>query len=281
MLSLYVVAALVPLVMYAGIVAWTYARQRQRIYRPQRELVTQPDAHGYAYEDVFVRSADGVRLHGWFVFNPRARGTLIYCHGNTGNISHCMDTLALLHRLGFSVLLFDYRGYGRSEGSPDEHGMYLDVEAVWEYLLRERGHAPQDIVVLGRSLGGAVASWLAARHMPRALVIESTFTSLPAVAADHHPLLPARLLTRYRYPVDEHLRAVRCPVLIVHSRDDETVPFTHAQRLFGIASEPRELLEIGGRHCDGYLSSGAVYEEGLAAFFARHERGQPRVQADM
>ncbi len=271
MLSLLVSAALALAALYASVLIWTYARQTRRIFRPQRELVTQPDAHGYAYEDIFVRTADGVRLHGWFVFNQRARGTLIYCHGNTGNISHGMDTLALFHRLGFSVLLFDYRGYGRSEGRPDERGMYLDAQAMWEYLLRERGQVPRDIVVLGRSLGGAVASWLAARHRPRALVVESTFTSLPAVAADHHPLLPARLLTRYRYPVADHLRAVRCPVLIVHSRLDETVPFGHAQRLFEIAAEPKALLEISGRHCDGYLSSGAMYEEGLAAFLARHE----------
>lgn len=274
MLSLPVVItlALVLALLYAALVIWTYARQTRRIFRPQRELITQPDAHGYAYEDFFVRTADGVRLHGWFVFNPQARGTLIYCHGNTGNVSHGMETLALFQRLGFSVLLFDYRGYGRSEGRPDERGMYLDVEAVWEYLLRERGHAPQDVVLLGRSLGGAVASWLASRHVPRALVLESTFTSLPAVAADHHPLLPARLLTRYRFPVAEHLRTVRCPLLIVHSRADETVPFRHAQRLFEIAAEPKALLEIGGRHCDGYLSSGAVYEEGVAEFLARHRR---------
>jgi fermentation-respiration switch protein FrsA (DUF1100 family) len=271
-LNLLAVALLAALAVYAAVVVWTYAGQRRRIFRPQRELLTRPDAHGYAYEDVFMRSADGVRLHGWFVFNPQARGTLVYCHGNTGNISHCMDSLALFHGLGFSVLLFDYRGYGLSEGRPDERGMYLDVEAAWEYLLRERGHAPHDIVVLGRSLGGAVASWLATRHAPRALVVESTFTSLPAVAADHHPLLPARLLTRYRYPVAEHLRAARCPVLVVHSRGDETVPFRHAQRLFEIAPEPKALLEIGGRHGDGFLSSGAVYEEGLAEFIARYER---------
>lgn len=255
---------------YLVALAWIYARQSRRVYRPLRAIVTHPDAHGYAYEEVDLHAADGTRLKGWFVPNPEACRVLMFFHGNTRNISHCMDSLALFHRLGFSVMLFDYRGYGESEGSPAEDGTYLDAQAAWEYLLRERGLAPDDIVVLGRSLGAAIASWLAARHPPRALVIESTFTSLPDVAADHHPWLPARVLARYRYPVAEHLARIRCPVLIVHSRADEIVPFHHAERLLGIAPGPKELLEIEGMHYNGYRTSGPRYEEGLAAFFAKY-----------
>lgn len=255
---------------YVAAALWIYARQSRRIYRPMREIVTRPDAHGYAYEDLTLRSADGVRLSAWYVPNPAARRVLMFFHGNTRNISHCMDSVALFQRLGFSAFLFDYRGYGLSEGHPAEAGTYLDAQAAWEYLLRERGLAPDDIVVLGRSLGAAIASWLVARHTPRALVMESTFTSLPAVAADRHPWLPARMLTRYRYPVDEHLRDIRCPVLIVHSRADEIVPFHHAQRLFEIAPGPKELLEIRGMHYNGYRTTGARYEEGLASFLSRY-----------
>lgn len=258
------------LVGYLAAVLWIYARQSRRIYRPLREIITHPDAHGYAYEAVTLRSADGTRLCAWYVPNPDARRVLMFFHGNTRNISHCMDSIALFHRLGYSVFLFDYRGYGDSEGRPEENGTYLDAQAAWEYLLRERALSPDDIVMLGRSLGAAIASWLVARHTPRALVIESTFTSLPAVAADHHPWLPTRMLTRYRYPVDEHLRAARCPVLIVHSRDDEIVPFHHAQRLYEIAPGPKEFLEIEGMHFNGYRTSGAKYEAGLAAFLSRH-----------
>lgn len=255
---------------YLLALARVYATQARRVFRPRRDLGTTPGACGYAYEEVTLRSADGTALCAWFVPNPEARRVLMFCHGNTRNISHCMDSVELFRRLGFGVFLFDYRGYGRSEGRPDEAGTYLDVQAAWEYLLRERGLAPADIVVLGRSLGGAIASWLAARHAPRALVLESTFTSLPDVAAHRYPWFPAHALIRYRYPVAEHVRTLRCPLLIVHSRDDEVVPFRHAERLFALASGPKELLVIEGMHHNGYRTTGARYEEGLASFLARH-----------
>ncbi|MDR2878270.1 MAG: alpha/beta hydrolase [Chromatiales bacterium] len=255
---------------YLLALAWMYMTQAGRVYKPRRDIGSAPDAYGYAYEEVTLHSADGITLWAWFVPNPRAHRVLLFCHGNTRNISQCMDSVELFQRLGFSVFLFDYRGYGRSAGRPDEHGTYLDVQAAWEYLLREREYAPDDIVVLGRSLGGAIASWLAARHTPRALVLESTFTSLSAVAAYRHPWFPARALIRYRYPVAEYVRALRCPLLIVHSRDDEMVPFRYAERLFALASEPKELLMIEGMHHNGYQTTGARYEEGLASFLARH-----------
>lgn len=255
---------------YLLALAWVYVTQSRHVYRPRRDIGSTPDAYGYAYEEVTLRSADGTALWAWFVPNPETRRVLMFCHGNTRNISHCMDSVELFQRLGFGVFLFDYRGYGRSEGRPSEQGTYLDVQAAWEYLLRERGLAPGDIVVLGRSLGGAIASWLAARHAPRALVLESAFTSLPDVAAHRHPWFPAQALVRYRYPVAEHVPMLRCPLLIVHSRDDEIVPFRHAERLFELAPGPRELLVIEGMHHNGYRTTGARYEDGLASFLARY-----------
>lgn len=257
-------------VAYALILLWVYARQSRRVYRPLRELIAAPAARGLAYDDVIFTAEDGVRLHGWYVPRADARYVLLFFHGNTRNISWCLDSLELFHRLGFSTFLFDYRGYGRSEGRPDEAGTYRDARAAWEYLVRERGIEAGRIVMLGRSLGGAIAAWLAARHAPRALVLESTFLSFPDVAAELHPRLPARLLARYRYPVKEYLREVRSPVLVIHSRDDELIPYRHGCQLYEVAGEPKRLASIAGPHYNGYLLSGEQYAEALARFFAEH-----------
>jgi fermentation-respiration switch protein FrsA (DUF1100 family) len=265
-LSILASAALV----YALFMLWVYARQSRRMYRPLREHAAAPAARGFAYEDVTFTAEDGVRLHGWYVPRPGARYVMLFFHGNTRNISWCLDSLELFHRLGFSTFLFDYRGYGRSEGRPDEQGTYLDARAAWDHLVCARGIDAGRIVMLGRSLGGAVAAWLAARQTPRALVLESTFLSFPDAAAELHPRLPARLLARYRYPVKEYLREVRSPVLVVHSRDDELIPYHHGQMLYEAAHEPKRLVTITGPHYNGYLLSGEQYAEGLARFFAEH-----------
>ncbi|MGE0226850.1 MAG: alpha/beta hydrolase [Acetobacteraceae bacterium] len=252
---------------YASFMLWVYTRQSRRMYRPLREIVAVPAERGFVYEDVGFAAADGTRLHGWYVPCPGARYVLLFLHGSTRNISWCLDTLELFHRMGFSTFLFDYRGYGLSEGRPDEEGTYRDAAAAWDYLVHERAFEAGRIVVMGRSLGGAVASWLAARHPPRALVLESTFLSFPDLAAVLHPRLPARLLARYRYPVKDYIRQVRCPVLLVHSRDDDLIPYQHASMLYGIANEPKRLVDIAGPHYDGYLLSGDRYIDGLARFF--------------
>jgi uncharacterized protein len=257
-------------IIYALIVYRVYVSQSRRIYRPLRDIIDTPAAHGFAYEDIDFVSRDGVRLHGWFVPNADARYVLLFFHGNTRNISHGINSIALFHELGFSTFVFDYRGYGRSEGKPSEQGTCLDAEAAWRWLVETRGFAPERIVLHGRSLGAAIATWLAARHEPAALVIESTFTSMPEVAAELYPLLPARLLMRYRYPVRDYLKQVHCPVLVVHGREDELIPYRHGQALFEAANEPKVFMDIEGKHYDGHMASGRHYYEGLAAFYERH-----------
>lgn len=246
-----------------------YRGQRRRLYRPAREIITTPDVCGFEYQGHTLTTEDGVNLDSWFVPKPGASAVLMLFHGNTRNISHCLDSVEMFHTLGYSVFLFDYRGYGRSEGAPDERGTYRDAEAAWRFLTGPLGVPPERIIMLGRSLGAAIASWLAVRHRPRALVLESTFTSVPDIAAELHPLLPARLLSRYEYPVKHHLRAVDCPVLIVHSREDELIPFRHGRALYDLAGEPKDFLEIGGLHYSGFRTSGTMYVEGLARFLER------------
>ncbi|HHH35859.1 MAG TPA: alpha/beta hydrolase [Gammaproteobacteria bacterium] len=255
---------------YGWAMARLYFGQARRLYLASRDMVTTPAAHGYDYESVHFPTADGLTLHGWFV--PRADATHVLCffHGNRGNISNRMETIELFHAMGFSLFLFDYRGYGESEGVPDEAGTYLDGAAAWHHLTRMRGVDAGRIVMLGRSLGAAIAAATAVHHRPAALVLESTFTSLPEAAAAHHPLLPVRLLARYRYPVEDFVRRIHCPILVIHSREDEVIPYAQGRRLFAAAHPPKEFLEIGGRHYDGYLTSGARYVQGLKDFFRRH-----------
>ena len=268
MLLIYVLGGLA--LAYAWACLYLYLAQTKQIYKPLRDMAATPEGHGLPYDDIEFHAADGVRLNGWYVPCAGAGRLLMFFHGNTRNISYCLDSVSLFHRLGFDVFLFDYRGYGRSDGSPGEQGTYLDAEAAWRYLVNVRRVDPSSIVMLGRSLGAAIASWLAVTHPPRALVIESTFTSLPDVAAEIYPYLPARLLARHHYPVAQYLPRIHCPLLIVHSPEDEITRFHHATALLAVANEPKELFEISGRHYDGYSTSGKTYEEGLDRFFRRY-----------
>ena len=255
---------------YAGICLLVYLFQAKLVYMPYRELVSSPDAIGLPYEPVTLHADDGVKLSAWFVPADKARAVVLFCHGNAGNISHRLDTLRLFHGLRLSTLIFDYRGYGESEGKPSEEGTYRDSEAAWTWLTEEKGVAPERIVVFGRSLGGGVASWLAATHTPGALVLESTFTALPDVGAKVYPFLPVRLLARIRYPTLERLPGIRCPVLVVHSPQDDLIPCAHGRLLFEAAGHPKAFLELVGDHNEGYMETGQAYLDGLDAFIAEH-----------
>lgn len=260
---------------YLCIVGWVYLRQEAMIYQPLPELAGSPVDIGLEYEQAWLKTSDGVDIHGWFVRGPGAsRRVLLFCHGNAGNISHRLDSLKIFHELGLPVFIFDYRGFGKSRGKPGERGTSLDAEAAWKHLVEARGFSPREIVIFGRSLGGAVAAHLAAEKDAAALILESTFTSLPDVATRFYPYLPVRLLARHRYETIAHLRHVNCPTLVVHSPEDELIPFAHGRALFAAAPEPKAFLEISGGHNNGFLISGQHYIEGLRAFL--NEPGQPR-----
>ena len=254
--------------LYGLLAAWVYANQARLLYFPVREIEATPADVGLAFEMVSIDTEDGVRLSGWYVPAPGAAPVVLFCHGNAGNISHRLESIALFHRLGLSVLIFDYRGYGDSEGKPDEQGTYRDARAAWRHLRELRGVAGDDIILFGRSLGAAVAAWLAARERPRAVILESAFTSAASLGAEHYPWLPVDLLLRHRYDTLARMPEIRAPLLVVHSRDDEIVPFHHGRALFDAAAEPKRLLEIRGGHNDGFLASGAIYRDALAAFLA-------------
>ncbi|HUT54094.1 MAG TPA: alpha/beta hydrolase [bacterium] len=253
---------------FIGLTIFLYFFQSYYLYRPMSDMITTPDRLGLEYDRIMLRSSDGVNISAWFIPAPAPRGVILFCHSNYGNISYFVDSAKIYHDLGFSTLLFDYRGFGASGGRPGEEGTYQDAEAAWNYLVHERKVAPGDIVIVGRSLGGAVASWLAMKHRPRALALESAFTSFPDLASDYYPYLPVRLIARYDYNTKEYLGTVTCPVLVVHSRDDEIVPYHHGLALFRAAPENKRFMEISGTHNDGYLTSGRRYEEGLEKFLS-------------
>jgi fermentation-respiration switch protein FrsA (DUF1100 family) len=253
---------------YAALVALVYFFQAHLVYFPQigRGIAATPKAYGLAYEPVTLTTADGETLAAWWVPHERAAGAVVIFHGNAGNISHRIDYLTMFHRLGYATLLVDYRGYGQSTGSPSEEGTYRDAEAAWNWLTKERGLGARDIVVLGESLGGAVAVWLAARVNPRALVVASCFTSVPELGAQVYPFLPVRLISRFSYDSLGTIKSVKAPVLIAHSREDDIIPFAHGRALYDAAPEPRRFLEMRGGHNDGFIFMRQEWVAQLAAF---------------
>jgi len=265
-------------VAYGVLALALYFLQSHLVFYPEtgREVIASPAAVGLPYEDIRLTTDDGLGLHGWFIpaaqreNAPQPRGTVLFLHGNAGNISHRLDSLQMFHNLGYSTLIFDYRGYGNNDGSPSEQGTYQDAEAAWRYLTEQRRIPSCRIVLFGESLGGAVASWLAARQKPAALVISSGFTSVPDLARHFYPFMPVRWLARIRYDTGENLRAVTTPVLIAHSPEDEIIPFEHGQALYATANPPKRFLELAGGHNDGFIFMRESWVSELKDFLDGH-----------
>ncbi len=257
-------------VSYLALVLLIYVGQSRMVYFPDKQLSNTPEIFGLDYSSVSIATADGETLHGWWVPVPDAKGTVLFFHGNAGNISHRINYLTMFSRLGYNTLLFDYRGYGQSSGTPSESGTYLDAQAAWQHLTVTQKIASEQIVLFGESLGGAVASWLAAREKPGLLVLASTFTSVPALAAQIYPFLPVRWISRFDYNTLESLHSVTCPVFIAHSPQDEIVPFQHGQQLFQAASEPKHFLTLEGGHNNGFIFMQPTWQRALGAFMDQH-----------
>lgn len=253
---------------YGLIVAIVYLMQGRMLYLPDvpgRPLTNTPIDIGLDYQEVSIETADGVTLHGWFI-PGRSSQVLLFFHGNAGNISHRLASIRQFRNLGLTVFIIDYRGYGQSGGRTTEKGIYRDADAAWLYLTETRGIAASHIVIFGRSLGASVAARLATLQQPLALIVESSFTSVPDIAQDLYPWLPARWLSRLRHATRDYVPDVRCPVLIIHSRDDEIIPFHHGEAIFAAANEPKTMLPLRGTHNDGFLYDEHTYIEGLRTF---------------
>jgi hypothetical protein len=267
----------------AGILVLMYAAwgltllflQPRLLYRPTREVAFTPADLGLKFEEVAFQSGDGVALSGWYMPAKDARFTLLYCHGNGGNIMHRLDSLHQFCKIGLSCFIFDYRGYGNSAGRPTEAGTYLDAQAAYDWLTQVKGVPARQIILFGRSLGGSIAAHLAGCVQARALVVESAFTSYPDMGARLYPYMPVRLFARFRYDTRACIRQARCPVMVVHSREDEIVPFEFGVRLFEVANEPKRFVEIAGSHNDGFLTCGDAYEQAWVKWLEFVERCEP------
>ena len=251
---------------YLGVIVIMLIFQNRFIYFPDTDVSATPAAVGLSFEPVAFAADDGVALTGWFVPAEDTRATVLFCHGNAGNISHRLNTLTAFHRLGLDVFIFDYRGYGESAGKPSEAGLYRDADAAWRWLTKVRRVAPDRIIIVGRSLGGAVAAHLARERSPRALALESAFTSMADLGAHIYPWLPVRWILRSQFDTAEAISELTCPVLIVHSPDDRIVPYRFGRKLFEGAPEPKTFLEIAGGHNDGFETWGEIYADGWQKF---------------
>ncbi len=252
---------------YIAAAAHLYFNQASYVYHPTKEWTATPEKIGLEYEDVTFSAADGTRLSGWYIPAKDSRGTLLFCHGNANNISYELSPMAMYHKLGFTLFFFDYRGYGHSEGAPSQKGVQLDAQAALDFLLSEKEIRLDQIILLGRSFGGSVAIPLAAKHAFRALIVEASFTSLADIGAKMHPFFPVRQLLRDPYNSIAFLPAVKSPVLVVHSRDDQLIPYEQGRRLYEAVPEPKQFLEITGPHDNrNDPASQAMYRRGIADY---------------
>ncbi len=278
------------------------------VFIPRKGVVGSPQELGLKYFNAKLKTEGGLQLGAWFIPAPRRLSqnpqspqssditkeslkpnpdnspkltqsasavplVILFCHGNGGNIGNRLSYLPIFQSLGLSTLLFDYRGYGDSEGKPSEVGTYQDVAAAWRYLTEEQKIPPQRILIYGESLGGAVASYWAETLEAQSikaggLILVGTFSHVNDRAAELYPLLPVRLISRFSYGSESRLPKIKIPVLIIHSRDDEIIPFSHGEKLFKAAQEPKLFTILRGGHNDAMFDSLETYREGLAKFIA-------------
>jgi fermentation-respiration switch protein FrsA (DUF1100 family) len=265
--------ALVPVLLYLMVVVYMLAMENSLIYFPSVYPEGFWNPPGLAFEDAWFEAPDGTKLHGWHVPHPNPRAVILFAHGNAGNLSHRYELLQSLADLGVSVMIFDYRGYGRSAGSPNEAGILADARAARRWLAKRAGVNESDIVLMGESLGGGVMVDLAAKDGARALILENTFTSLPDVAAYHYPWLPVRLVMRTQFNSAAQIAGYRGPLLQIHGDADTIIPFEIGRRLFEAALEPKQFVVIpGGDHNDPRT---AQFFAALDQFLSRLSESSP------
>lgn len=253
-----------------GLGAW--ARQRveeNALFVPDRypNGVWNPRPYGLPAVDVWFESLDGTDLHGWWIPHRRARGTLLYCHGNSGSIAHQIGALRFLRRLGANLFVFDYRGYGRSGGRPSEAGLYRDVRAAWRQVVEALGQERSSVVLFGHSLGGAVAVDCALEHSPAGLIVQSSFTDMRHAARAVFPTLPLHWMARSRFRSLDKIGRIDAPKLFVHGDADGTLPVAMSERLHEAAAGPKHLYIVrGAGHNDVYRHGGRSYLRRLRRF---------------
>jgi fermentation-respiration switch protein FrsA (DUF1100 family) len=235
-------------------------------YFPSKKIFSTPAQIGLKFEQVNLVTSDNVRISAWYVPAANSEYTVIYCHGNGGNLSYYLNIVAFLNGLNLNCLAFDYRGYGDSEGKPTEEGTYLDAEAAYNWLVNDKNISPDKIIIFGWSLGGSIAAHLAAKADCAALVLDSAFTNYADIAQKHFFFLPVKLFAKYNYSTIDYVKSVHCPVMVIHSRDDEIAPFRFGRKLFEEAGEPKKFVETASRHNDAFAENFGIYKKAWQEF---------------
>lgn len=243
-----------------------FFQQSKILFYPAKELEGNPRDWGMSYIDVTLTTEDGLKLNAWYVPFADSKEVVLFFHGNAGNMSHRQASLQIFHDLGVNVLMLDYRGYGKSEGSPDESGLYMDAMTAWNYLVEQKKFKPKEIIIFGRSLGGAVATNLATRVNAAGLILESTFTSARDFASRVFPVISRIVFMRYSFNTNKLIKEVHTPVLVLHSTEDDIVPFELGERVFESANAPKQIFTLRGDHNSGFYLSQPKYGQALAAW---------------
>jgi dipeptidyl aminopeptidase/acylaminoacyl peptidase len=228
--------------------AWMFLRQPYIVFQPSRKLRGDPASVGCRFEDVYPELPDGVRLHGWWLPHDHADKVILCFPGSKGNISDELETAAFLYRMGASVLLVDYPGFGLSGGRPSERGCYRAASAALDYAIAHKGLRPEHTILFGRSLGGTVAAWLAGRRECARLILHGAFTSVPDVAGERYPFFPVRYFCYIRFNTLKQIARCRCPIVVMHSTTDREIPPHHGERIMRAAREPKRFLPLCGGH---------------------------------
>ena len=238
---------------------WFLHFEGRTLYYPMRPWEATPADAGLKFQEITLQSADGVRLSAWYIPNPRGTFTLLYLHGNAGNISHRVFAVPFFYKMGLSTFLLDYRGYGKSEGRPSEKAFYADARTAYDHVRNVLRTDPQRIILFGESLGGAVALELANQVPVRCVICDGTFSSALDMGRIYFPFLPVRWLITQKYDSATMAANLHVPKWFVHSRQDQIVPFKLGERLFAAACAPKEFVERSGDHSN-YLADPVVYE---------------------
>lgn len=236
------------------------------IFYPLRQIEFTPAFINLSFEDVYIETKDNIRLNGWFIPSGNAKYTILFCHGNAGNIQDRLDKISLLAGLGLNLFIIDYRGFGRSQGKPSERGLYLDAEAAYGYLVNNRGIKPEHIILYGESLGSAVVINLAASGVKIAgLIAEGAFSKGKDMAREIYPFLPTFFFSD-KFDSLTRIKKIDAPILFIHSKDDEIVPLALAEKLYRAAQPPKQLIQITGDHNNAFLLSRQAFLSSIASF---------------
>ncbi len=257
-----------PLLLIVLFVVYVKYIESKSIFFPTKNIDLTPQDLQIPFEDIYIKAGGSNQINGWFIPFENAKYTILFCHGNGGNISHRMEKITILRRSKANIFIFDYEGYGKSQGKPSEKGIYQDAQASFDYLVEMRKIDPKGIIVYGESLGCAVAIDLAWKNTIGGLILEGSFSSGKDMARIIYPFLPTALFFN-KFNSIEKIKDIDAPKLFIHSKSDEIVPYSLAQKLFDAAREPKNFVSIRGGHNTAFIDSQQEYAETISVFIEK------------